>query len=213
MHTIDLLRGQGIPARTTFGSVAIIMVTVAVPLLVAAGMLDRYLQNRTTISIHKQAIAKEQATIDKFADAMKFKESKEKEQGIIYGKLSEVSSCVGEYIQWSPVLVTVVENMSDEMFMNNLSAQSKSIKKRVGRDSGSKRPVNVTVLKRTLVLDISGGRPGNYDKIVRDYRDRLKSSDLLGPKLEDIEVSQKPGGSGDDMTPSYTMNLIFESES
>jgi hypothetical protein len=64
-----------------------------------------------------------------------------------------------------------------------------------------------------LVLDINGGRPGNYDKIVRDYRDRLKSSESLGPKLEDIEISQKPGGLGDDMTPSYTMNLIFESES
>lgn len=213
MHTIDLLRGQGVPAKTTFGSVAIVMVTVAVPFVVAVGLLDRYLRIETVVEIRRQAIDKEQATIDKLAGAVKLKQSKEKEQGIINSRLSEVSSCIGDYVQWSPVLETVVRNMPNEMFMSALTADSMRVKEQVLKDNDPNRPVNVTVSKRTLALDISGIQQGNYDRIVRDYRDRLKSSALLGTKLEDIVVSQKSGELGDDKTVSWTMNLIFKSGS
>lgn len=210
MHTIDLLRGQGVPAKTTPGSVAIVIVTVAVPFVVAMWMLDWYLQNRTIISIDSQAIAKEQETIDKLAQAVELKESLEKKRNLIGKRLSEVSSCIGGYIQWSPVLVTLVKNMPGKMVMSELSAESKRVKKSVPKDNDPNRPVSITVSQRTLALDITGSLPGNYDQIVKDYRNRLKSSDMLAPKLKDIVVSQKPGGSGDDKTVSYTMNFIFE---
>lgn len=213
MHTIDLLRGQGIPAKATPGSAAILVITVAVPFVVAIWMLDWYLQNITIISIDRQAIAKEQATIDKLAPAVELKESLEKKRGLIGKRLSEVSSCIGGYIQWSPVLVTLVKDMPGKMVMSELSAESKSIRKTVPKDNDPNRPVKVTYSQRTLALDITGNLPGNYDQIVKDYRNRLKSSDMLAPKLKDIIVSQKPGGSGDDKTVSYTMDFIFESGS
>ena len=213
MHTIDLLRGQGIPAKATPGSAAILVITVAVPFVVAIWMLDWYLQDRTIISIDRQAIAKEQATIDKLAQAVELKESLEKKRGLIGKRLSEVSSCIGGYIQWSPVLVTLVKDMPGKMVMSELSADSKSIRKTVPKDNDPNRPVKITVSQRTLALDITGNLPGNYDKIVKDYRSRLKSSDILASKLKDIIVSQKPGGSGDDKTVSYTMDFTFESGS
>jgi hypothetical protein len=213
MHTIDLLRGQGIPAKTTFASVAIVMVTVVVPFIVAIVMLDRYLRIETVLEIRQQAIAKELATIDELADAVELKESKEKEKDIINIRLSEVSSCVDEYVQWSPVLETLVENMPGELIMNNLTAANKHVKETVVRNNDPNRPANVTVSKRTLALDISGIEPGDYEGIVGEYRDLLKSPDLLGPQLVDIDFSQKPGGTGDDKTVSYTMDFIFKSGS
>jgi len=213
MHTIDLLRGEGIPAKTTLGSVLIVVVIAAVPVLAAAAMADHYLQNRETIAIQQQAITKDQATIEEFADAVASQKSVEQKQGITNTKLSEVASCLGGYIQWSPVLVNLVENMPAEMVMSKLSVESKVEKIRVPKKDNPNQEINVSVTKRTLVLDISGSKPGNYETIVRDYRTRLKSSELLGPKLEEITASKKPGGSGDDKTVSWTMNLIFKSAS
>jgi len=210
MHTIDLLKGQGIPAKTTPGTTAILVITVVVPFVVAMWTLDWYLQNRTIISIDRQAIAKEQAAIDKLAQAVELKESLEKKRSLIGKRLSEVSSCIGGYIQWSPVLVTLVKDMPGEMVMSELSADSKRIRKTVPKDNDPNRPVKVAYSQRTLALDITGNLPGNYDQIVKDYRNRLKSSAMLAPKLKDIVVSQKPGGSGDDKTVSYMMNFIFE---
>ncbi|MBN2594454.1 MAG: hypothetical protein JXA81_13180 [Sedimentisphaerales bacterium] len=213
MHTIDLLRGQGVPAKTTLGSAAMVIVMAAVPILAAAGMVDRYLQNKTDIEIKQQQIAVEQATIEKFADAMKFKESLEKKQNAIDSELSEVSSCLGNFVQWSPVLETLARNMPSQMVMSGLRAESISERRPIKSQSNTNRRVNITVSRRMLVLDISGSELRDYGDVVQSYAKRLKSSQGLGPKLEDIEVSQKPGTAGDLKTVSYTMNLMFKSGS
>ena len=213
MHTIDLLRGQGIPAKTTLGSAGMILVIIAVPILAAAAMVDRYMQNGTDIGIKQQGIEIEQATIEKFADAVKFKETLEKEQSAIYSELSEVSSCLGKYIQWSPVLETLANYLPAKMVMNALKAESTSERQRIASKNDPKRTVNITVYKRKLILDISGSELRDYGSEVEIYSKRLKSSPVLGPKLENIEFSQKPGNVGDINTVSYTMNLIFKSGS
>ena len=213
MHTIDLLKGQGIPAKTTFGSAAMVVVMIAVPILAAAGMVDRYMQNGTDIGIKQQTIKTEQQTIEKFADAVKFKESLEKERSAIHSKLSEVSSCLGNFIQWSPVLETLAKYLPAKMVMSGLRAGSTSVRQRVANEKDPKLTENVTVFRRTLVLDISGSELRDYGSEVENYSKRLKSSSVLGPKLENIEFSQKPGSAGDINTVSYTMNLMFKSGS
>ena len=213
MHTIDLLRGQGIPAKTTFGSVAMVIVIIVVPILAAAGMVDRYLQNKTDIEIKQQGIVNEQATIDKFADAVKFKESLEKEQNAIGSKLSEVSSRLGRYIQWSPVLETLARHLPAKMVMSGLKAASTSVRQTVASENDPKLMVNINVSRRTLVLDISGSELRDYGSEVENYSKLLKSSPVLGPKLEGIKVSQNPGNTGDINTVSYTMNLKFKTGS
>ena len=211
MHTIDLLRGQGIPVKTTLGSAAMVIVMVVVPILAVAGMADRYLQNKTEIGIKQQAITVEQGTIEKFADDVKYTESLQKQQGVVNNKLSEVSSSLGNYIQWSGVLEALARYMPAQMVMSSLKAESTSERQQIPSKNNPKRMVNVTVFKRRLVLDISGTELRDYGDVVQGYANRLKSSSVLGPKLEGIEVSQKPASSGDVNTVSYTMNLKFKS--
>jgi hypothetical protein len=208
MHTIDLLRGQGIPAKTTLGSVVMIIVIITIPILAAAGMVDRYIQNDTEIGIKQKAIEKEQATIEEFADAVKLKETILAQQNTIRSKLSEVSSCLARHIQWSPVLITLAENMPRGMVMNALEADSTIDRPRATGEKDQKLTV-----KRKLVLDLSGTERSDYGDEIEMYSKRLKSSPELGPKLENIEFSQKPGTTGDINTVSYTMNLIFKSGS
>lgn len=205
MHTIDLLRGQGIPAKTTLGSLLMIIVIIAVPILAAAWMVDRYIQDETDIGIKQQAIAKQQETIEQFADAVKLKETVLNQQKAMRGKLSEVSSYIGRYIQWSPVLITLVENMPRGMVMNALKADSTIERQRVAGGNDPK-----STIKRKLVIDISGTERRDYNDDIEKYSRYLKSSPELGPKLEKIEFSQKPGTSGDINTVSYTMNLMFK---
>lgn len=213
MHTIDLLRGQGIPAKTTLVGVAMVGVIVMVPILAAAAMVDRYFQDKTDIGIKQQQIAVEQETIEKFADAVKFKESLQMQQNAIGSKLSEVASCLDNYIQWSPVLETLAKYMPAQMVMNGLRAESTSERRQVTSEKDPNRRINVTVSKRMLVLDISGSELRDYGSEVENYSKRLKSSPVLGPKLENIEVSQKPVSTGEVNTVSYTMNLKFKSGS
>jgi hypothetical protein len=211
MHTIDLLRGEGVPAKATLGGAAMVVVIVVVPILAAAAMVDRYLQNKTEIGIKQQAITVEEKTIAEFADAVKYTESLQKQQQGVYSRLSEVGSCLGDYVQWSPVLETIAKYMPARMVMSSLKAESTSERRQVKSADNSKRTVNVTISRRKLILDITGSELRDYGSVVQDYASRLKSSPVLGPKLEGIEVSQKPLSTGAVNTVSYTMDLTFKS--
>jgi hypothetical protein len=213
MHTIDLLRGQGIPAKTTLGSAAMLVVMVVVPILAAAWMVDRYLQNKTEIGIKQQKIAAEQGIVEKLSDAVEFQESLRKQRQAIYRKLSEVSSCVDNFIQWSPVLETLARYMPSEMVMNGIKAESIVEQQKVKSEKNPNRTVVVAVPRRRLVLDISGRELRDYGSEVENYSRLLKSSPVMRPKLENIEVSQKPVSTGELNTVSYTMNLMFKSGS
>jgi len=211
MHTIDLLRGQGIPAKTTLGGVVIIVIIIAVPILAAAGMVDRYLQNEIEIEKKQQEIESEQQTVKKFEDALKFKETVEKNQLSINLKLLEVSSCLGRYIQWTPILQTLVKHMPAKMVMSELTAYSKSEQKKVTSGVDSNR-TNFTVITRRLAVVIAGIEHGDYSDDVENYSDLLKSPSSLGPMLQDIVISQDRERTGDGSIVSYTMNIIFKPE-
>ena len=208
MHTIDLLKGQGIPAKTTLGSAAMVVVIVVVPILIAAWMVDRYMQNETYIEIKQESIDAEQKTIDEFADDVKFKESMDQKQFAVNAKLSEVSSSLGRYIQWSPVLETLAEHMPDQMVMSGLKAESRTVQQQAASEEDPQR--EVTIIMRKLVRDISGSGKLDYGSLVKAYADSLKSSPVLKPKLEDIVFSQNRGRSVDDNTVSYTMDIKFK---
>lgn len=213
MHTIDLLRGEGVPAKATAGTVAIVIVTVLVPLLVASVVVDRYLHNREVILIQQQAIAQHQTTIDDLAGAVKWKEAREKEQSAVTAKLSEVASCVDDYIQWTPVLMALAENMPSDMIMSRVAAQSRVEKTQTPSANDPNNMVNASITRRTLAVDITGTEQRNYGSTVENYTAKLKKSFRLASILQDINVSQKRGGSASEETATWTMNLIFKPES
>src|SRR4030042_6936432 len=104
MFTIDLLKGQAIPLKSKPGSLSIIVISVAIPITIAGGMLSLYQRNKIILSSKEQEIVKCQAEIDKLSDAIELQKALEKEKISYSSCLSEVKSSVKRHTQWSPVL-------------------------------------------------------------------------------------------------------------
>lgn len=191
MFTIDLLNGQATPMKSRPAGLAIIAVTAVVPVTVAMGMVYLYLNNNAGLAMIEQQIARYEADAGKFTDAVAQQEALKKER-ITYSKcLSEVGSSVKRHTQWSPVLTTLTESMPDSVVLTSLEVEHNSVKKKVPKKDDPQKTVDIDVLVRTLRLTVSGRSAGNCDEAVRDFRDRLRASAFLGPRLENIGVSQK----------------------
>ncbi|MHC4570931.1 MAG: hypothetical protein ACYS0C_02485 [Planctomycetota bacterium] len=212
MFTIDLLKGQGVPIKSRPEGIAVTAVTFAVPVIIAIVMFGFYLSNRIVISVQKQRIVSCQANIDKLSDAAELKESFEREKKSINSCLSEVASALGRHPQWSDILVTLVENMPDSMVLTRLEAKEHSVKRKVPKKDDPGKTVDISVPARTLQMSVSGNPHYNSDKAVRDFRNRLRFSTLLGPKLEDIRVSQKSDKLEGQDVASYEIDCIFKPE-
>jgi len=210
MFTIDLLKGQGIPMKSSPAGIAIAAVTVAAPMTIAIIMFGFYLNNRTHVSIKEQEIVRCQAEIDKLSGAVELQDSLEKEK-IVYGNyLSEVKSSISRYIQWSPVLVTLVENMPDSVMLTGLEVKQQSVRKKVPKKDNPQEMIEKNIPVRILQMTVSGSPQHDCDKAVRDFRNHLRSSAFLGPKLENIAVSQESETLEGRDVASYEIECVFK---
>jgi hypothetical protein len=212
MYTIDLLKGQGVPTKSGPKGVIVGVVTFAIPLIAGMVMVGFYVSDRIVTKVRQQEIASYQASIDKLSDAAELQKSFTAEKALLNGCLSEVASSLGNHSQWSGILVTLAENMPDSMMLTKLEVKQSSVKKKVPQKDDPKKMIDISVPVRTLHMSVCGNTAENYDEQVRDFRNRLRFSELLVSKLEDIRVAQGVEKLGDRDVTSYEIDCIFKPE-
>ena len=210
MFTIDLLNGQAIPLKSKPGSLAIIAVTVAIPIVIALGMLSFYRQNKIVVSMKTQEIIRCQTEIDKLSGAVGIQKALEQKKRAYSGYLSEVKSSIKKHTQWSPVLTTLMENIPDSVVLTSLAVNQSTVKRKAPKKDNPDQMVEIDVLVRTLRVSVSGGPESNCDEAVRVFRDRLRDSAFLGPKLKNIGVSQKSETQEGQNVVSYEISCVFK---
>jgi Tfp pilus assembly protein PilN len=210
MFTIDLLKGQAVPTKSTPGSIAVAAAAVTVPVIIAIALFGFYLRNKIFISVHGRTIDNYQAKIAELSDAVELQKSFEKEKADYSNSLSEVTSSLGRHTQWSPVLMTLVENMPDSVVLTGLDVKQHSTKRKVPQKDDPKKMIITSIPVRTLQMTVAAGPQSRSDRAIRNFSERLRSSSLLGPRLEDIRVSQGEGVLGGQPVVSYQIECIFK---
>ena len=191
MFTIDLLKGEHLPVKTKPQGIAIFVATFAVPVLVAIFMAGYYIRNEVIISIRKQTITALESQTGRLADSIKLKASYEKEMSDVNACLADVAQSIHKHIQWTPVLITLVENLPDSVVLTNLEVREQSIRRKVAAKDGSNKKIDTSVPVKTLKMRVSGDPAYNCDLEVKAFRDRLRASPQIGSKLEDIVIASQ----------------------
>lgn len=185
-------------------------VASALPLVVTIVMAGFYLTNRVAIAVQRQQIAATEAKTAELAGAVRWRESFKQEKVTVNGCLAEVSTALGTRVQWSPILITLVESMPDSMVLTQLEVKEDSVKRRVPMKNDPTKLVDANVLVKRLLISVSGDPRVSHDKAVKDFTERLRSSEVLGPKLEDITFAQKLAKIGDREMVSYEIDCEFK---
>ncbi|MBA7678459.1 hypothetical protein ES703_86735 [subsurface metagenome] len=212
MFTIDLLKGEGIPVKSGPGGITIAVVTLVVPIVIAIVMFGLYLSNIINISVQKQEIVRYEKQIDKLSDALEMQKSFEEKKTIYSNSLSEVSSSIGKHIQWSPILAVLQKSMPGSMVLTKLEVKQDFVRKKVPQKKDPKKMNVISIPVRTLRIGVCGSSQSSGDSAIRNFRYRLRSSTLLGPKLKDIKVSQGFDTLEGQDVVSYEIDCVFKPE-
>lgn len=210
MFAIDLLKEDGIPIKSKPEGIAIAAATFAVPVIIAIVMLTLYLSSSIAIAIDKGAIVNYEVKIDELSHAIELQKEFEQERAAMGSCLSEVASSIGEHMQWSPILETLVSNVPESMILMNLEVKQKSVQRKVPKKDDPQKTVNMRVPVRTLQMSIGGHPEEDCGKAVKRFRNSLLASRVLGPKLEDITVSQKFDKLDGRDIVSYQIECVFK---
>ncbi len=210
MFTIDLLKGQGIAAKSKIEHIVVASLTISVLVIVVIVMLSFYLSNGIAMAMDKRQAANYEEKIAEFSEAVEMHKSFESEKEAICYSLSEVSGSIDSFTQWSPVIMTMVENMPDSMILTRLELRPRKVKRLVPQRDNPGNMVSVGVLINILNVSVCGSPRTNYDEEVRAFSDRLSSSKLLKEsRLEEIRVSQKVDKKLGQDVIVYEMECIF----
>ena len=210
MHTVDLLRGRGIPPKTTLVGIVITTVTALVPLCTSAALLDKYFRNEVFLAIQSRTLALEIQEQDSYSEAIREREALEKKKTQAQQTLAEVATFAEGHIQWSPIFITLAEYMPKEMIVTSLEAIRKNVAVIVPSEDDPETTVRVTVPKRSLAINVAGKESEDHDASVMTLRNRLSGSDALTGKLEDVVISQGASGRAEDGTVSYEVVCVFK---
>jgi hypothetical protein len=221
MFTIDLLKGQGRPVRTRPKGIAIFVATFAVPAVIAMLMTSYYYRNKVVISIHKQDIASYNTQIERLADSTKLKESWETDKANLNNCLADVGNSIGKHTQWSPILVALVENLPETVVLNSLEVKQATIKKKAAATAAKSsataeadkkdKKVDKTVTVRTLRMRLCGSANSDFDREIKAFRDRLRASNVIGSKLEDVVIASQGNDTMDGRDViAYDIDCIFK---
>lgn len=213
MYTIDLLKGQGLPVKTKPQGIAISVITFAVPVVAAFVVFGSYVHRSITMAIYAENIKTCEAKTAGLADAVASQRQFENRKNAVNDCISEVAASVGRHIQWSPILTTLVEKIPDSVVLTKLEVKRRSIQKKVPMKNDPKKMIEVNVPVRTLKMSVSGNPQSNCDRDVKIFRDQLRQSDVIGPRIEDIViVSQGFDKLGERDVVSYEIECIFKPE-
>ncbi len=191
MFEIDLLQGQGVPIKSSPKNIAAAAIAFALPAIVSIVMFSAYLKNSIAMSIQKNQIANYETKIEELSDTLKLQKSFEQEKDAIKTSLDEAESALARHTQWSPILVELVKNMPDSVILTKLEVKQHFTKRKVPKKDDPEKTVDISVPIRTLRIILNADPQTNSDEAVKNFRNNILASAVIGPKLEDLRISQE----------------------
>ncbi len=210
MFEIDLLQGQGVPIKSSPKNIAAAAIAFALPLIISIVMFSVYLKNNISMSIQKSQIANYETKIEELSDALQMQKSFEQEKETIKTSLDEAESALARHTQWSPILVELVKNMPDSVILTRLEVKQHFTKRKVPKKDDPERTVDISVPIRTLRITLNANPQTNSDEAVKNFRNNILASAVIGPKLEDLRVSQEVESFLGKEVVSYEIDCILK---
>ena len=209
-YTIDLLKGEGLPIRSRPGGIAFACLVVVLPLLTAFGAVSVYLDSDIVITIQKQQASRLATAIEALSSAVRKREALEGEKTEATRVLSDVKATLGGHSQWSPILASLVESLSDALLLTKLEARRDTVRIKVPAPDDPTRKVETSVPVRALKICVCGKDKESSAEAVRRVQENLRSAPAIGPMLDTVTVSQDAATVDGQEAVLYELNCVFK---
>ena len=207
MFTINLLKEKTVSTNYLNKAVGYLIAAI-LPAMAIVVMALLFLGNTAVLASQKRQVVKYDASLAELSEAVKMQRKFDAEKTSINKNLSELSGSLKKYTQWSPILIEVIDTMPDKMIITNLQVNKGSANREIKAGDGTTKTVKVS--KNTLSLSLRGKPQNNYDNDVREYGDKMRSSQVLKDfGLEQISVSQKEEAVDGRDVISYGIRCVF----
>jgi hypothetical protein len=208
MFTIDLLKGEGLPVK----SKPILIIRNSIPflilLIVAVTMAGMYVSNSVVLNRLDTKLST-YAESKEFSEVEKFIEQSNARRNEMNGVLKEVSASISAHKPWSQIMIEVVENLPDSLALNKLEIQRQPNREKAKDNDG--KPIDITWYKYTMQIGTESDRGFEANAVIEEFVQKLKASQILAPKIDEITVVSKQASNKDnDKHINFQIDCVFK---
>lgn len=205
MFTIDLLKGRGLPKKSSPKEIAARAALLVIPVILTVVIASYYIGNKITMGILSKEIVNYQSKMGDLMGNIKFYRSFEKEKDLIECSLTDVAKAVVPHKQWSPIIVDLIKNLPDSIILTRLNAKQEMAKR-----AEQNAAANVQISRYALTMSVSGSSVFNFPNDVKDFKNKICNSPLFSDKLEDVKISQISDMVNNSDMISYEIDVVFK---
>lgn len=210
MYTIDLLKSNGLPARSNIKNAVAVGFLFSIPMVMFVMMTGSYAQSKMLLNSHGQTLGQYENRFGNLKSYMVTEELIWQRYNILNESLHEVKDILNNNVQWTPSLVTIERLLPPALAIGRMEIKIKTFQKTVPQKKDPDVAINVTRYKRILTIYLHSSSKINSDDLVTKFKNDLTNTPLLKSRVRDITISsRKPEKiNGIDMM-SYEMNCTF----
>lgn len=202
MFSIDLLKGKGLPRKSSPKRAVVKAVSFLIPVMVVAAWAMSY-QRDCALAIEQKTVAQEnQAVIEAASKDVKVFQRINSRTTEMNRCLDELTAALSYRVQVSDLLVEFAQNLPAEILIYEMDLERQAVKEKVKNKKTGNNESHLAVT-RELKLTLCGFDSENSDQLVQDYVDLLKQSEVLSPVFVEINPTAQQRGVVDGRPATY----------
>ncbi len=188
MYTIDLLKGQGLPARANLWLVAATGTAFAVLGLAAILATGSYLYNRIASAAGEHAISGYESGFEELAASLKERDTLAAQKKDMDCRFAELAYAVDLQTQWSEFLYVVSRNLPKGLIADRLEVKISQKRIMAVKRADPEKETTISVPVRSVVISLYCEQGCDGDQAMRDFQQRLMESESFREHVSNVVI-------------------------
>ena len=213
MFTVDLLKGTGLPLKSSPTRVALCAIPFIVPAIILAVLIVNYTVNSTVLAATNSRLKKVNSMLQQYSEDISSCREIETEISDTKQRLNNVAGAINRHIQCSPIIQSSIKAMPDNIVLDKFKLYRASYRRKVPDKNDPKKLVFVDVIERTILITACGMSQIGADESIHKFIQNLRESENLSTLIKDIKiVAKKDEEVNGSVVPSYEIECLLNSE-
>lgn len=202
MFSIDLLKGKGLPQRTSLKRLVLKVLPFIVPMAAVSVFAVDYQRDSSELSTLRTQIEANQQQIVQHKDDVASYEEITRQINRTTSGLSDISKALNYRIQVSGMMLEMVNLLPDDIFVYEIRLDRNTVQERYTDEASNEQKQRLYV-RRKLKLTLCGFAAPGSDEAVQAYVNKLKDSAALADIFTEVKPSARQQGEVDGRSAVY----------
>ena len=211
MFTIDLLKGQGVPAKANLKLLALVTGAFGILIISVVFMFGSFVNNRIALVTQKRVLKRYDGRFEGLRAALDERKVLAVRRENLNSCLTEISDTLKHETQWSDFLEVFSRHLPENVVVDRLEVRVSQNRMQVPNRTNPEKQIIVSVPARSVLVSLHCEPIYDGDCVVRDFQRELMNTETFRKNVKSVVIaSREPAVVRDREVIKCQLNCVFK---